>query len=56
MAQALAHRSDGESLSAVIDRQPRRAVVIAASISENQISVALDGSIVNGADLRSQLG
>jgi len=55
MAQALAHRNDGESLSAVIDRQPRRAVVIAASISENQISVALDGSIVNGADLRGQL-
>jgi asparagine synthase (glutamine-hydrolysing) len=57
MADALAHRSEGESLSAVIDRQPRRAVVLAASLSDaaSGISLALDGSILNAADLRAQL-
>ena len=57
MAQALAHRSEGESLSAVIDQQARRAVVMAASVSDSVsgISVALDGALVNGSDLRKQL-
>ena len=57
MAEALAHRSDGEALSAVIDQQPRRAVVMAASVTDDAsgISLALDGAIVNGADLRKEL-
>jgi len=55
MAEALSHRTNGEALSAVIDQQGRRAVVMAASISENDISVALDGAIINAADLRTQL-
>jgi asparagine synthase (glutamine-hydrolysing) len=55
MAEALAHRSDAEALSALIDRQARRAVVMAASISENDISLALDGAIVNAGDLRAEL-
>ena len=57
MAEALAHRSDGEALSAVIDQQSRRAVVMAASVTDDTsgISLALDGAIVNGADLRAQL-
>ncbi|HZE61714.1 MAG TPA: asparagine synthase-related protein [Burkholderiales bacterium] len=57
MAEPLAHRNGAESLSAVIDRQPRRGVVMAASLSDATagISVALDGTLLNGADLRSQL-
>ena len=57
MAEALAHRNDGETLSAVIDRQPRRAVVMAASITDaaSGISLALDGSLVNGSELRREL-
>jgi len=57
MAEALAHRNDGEPLSAVIDRQPRRSVVMAASLSDQGlgISLALDGTIVNAPDLRAQL-
>ena len=58
MMDALAHRSDGEALSAVIDRQPKRALVMAASLSDPDIgiSLALDGAILNAADLRNQLG
>ena len=57
MAEALTHRNDGEALSALIDRQPRRSVVMAASLSDQQlgISLALDGAIVNAPDLRAQL-
>ena len=57
MAEALVHRGDGEALSAIIDRQPRRAVVMAASLTDaaSGISLALDGAIVNAADLRAQL-
>ena len=57
MAEALAHRNDGEALSALIDRQPRRSVVMAASLSDQNlgISLALDGTIVNAPDLRAQL-
>jgi len=57
MMDALAHRSDGEALSAVIDRQPKRALVMAASLSDPDIgiSLALDGAILNAAELRAQL-
>jgi len=57
MADALAHRNDSEALSAVIDRQPRRAVVLAASLSDapSGISLALDGAILNAGELRAQL-
>ncbi|HTM62013.1 MAG TPA: asparagine synthase-related protein [Burkholderiales bacterium] len=57
MAEALAHRSEGEALSAVIDQQARRAVVMAASVTDETsgISLALDGAIINAADLRAQL-
>ena len=59
MAEALAHRNaEGDALSAVIDQQPRRAVVMAASVTDDAsgISLAFDGAIVNAADLRAQLG
>jgi asparagine synthase (glutamine-hydrolysing) len=58
MMEALSHRSEGgEALSAVIDRQPRRAVVLAASLSDptSGISLALDGAILNAGELRAQL-
>ncbi len=57
MVEALSHRNGAEELCAVIDRQPRRAVVLAASFSDevNGLSVAVDGGLVNAADLRSQL-
>ncbi|HYL87277.1 MAG TPA: asparagine synthase (glutamine-hydrolyzing) [Burkholderiales bacterium] len=57
MAEALAHRNDGETLSALIDRQPRRAVVMAASFTDaaSGISLALDGSLLNGGELRKEL-
>lgn len=58
MAQVLSHRSQGESLSAVIDRSPRRSIVLAASLSDpaSRISLSLDGAIVNAATLRDELG
>src|SRR4051812_11015843 len=58
MAEALAHRtSEGETLCALIDRQPRRALVMAASLSDAElgISLALDGPIANAAELRGEL-
>lgn len=57
MAQALAHRTNGETLSAVIDRSPRRSVVLAASLSDaaSRISLSLDGAILNAAELRAEL-
>jgi asparagine synthase (glutamine-hydrolysing) len=57
MVEALSHRNGGEELCAVIDQQPRRAVVLAASFTDevNGLSVALDGPLVNARDLRSQL-
>jgi asparagine synthase (glutamine-hydrolysing) len=58
MLEPLAHRtSEGETLCALIDRHPRRAVVMAASISDAElgISAALDGPIVNAAALRGEL-
>ena len=58
MVEALAHRThEGESVCAVIDRQPRRSLVMAAAISEAElgISAALDGPIVNAAELRAEL-
>jgi asparagine synthase (glutamine-hydrolysing) len=57
MMETLSHRGDGEALSAVIDRQPRRAVVLAASLNDpaSGISLALDGAILNAAELRAGL-
>src|SRR3954471_20183482 len=58
MVEALAHRNGAEeALCAAIDMQPRRAVVLAASFTDeaNGLSVALDGPLVNAAELRSQL-
>lgn len=56
MVDALAHRNS-EELCAVIDQQPRRVVVLAASFADeaNSISVALDGPLVNAAALRAEL-
>jgi asparagine synthase (glutamine-hydrolysing) len=58
MAQALAHRNGEEPLCAVIDRSRRRCVVLAASLNDAaaRISLALDGSILNAAELRAELG
>ena len=58
MVEVLAHRNEGETICAVLDRQPRRTVVLAASLSDTAIgiSLALDGAILNAAELRSQLG
>ena len=58
MAEALAHRgAEGETLCALIDRQPRRSLVMAAALSdaEHGISLALDGPIANAAELRAEL-
>ena len=58
MVEALAHRTaDGETVCAVIDRQPRRSLVMAAATSEAElgISAALDGPIVNAPELRAEL-
>jgi len=56
MAEALAHRNDGE-VSALIDRKPRRSVVLAAGLVDETsgISIALDGAIVNAPELRAAL-
>jgi len=61
MVEAVAHRNNSgngsEALVALIDQQPRRTVVMAASLSEaGGISVALDGAILNAAELRAELG
>lgn len=58
MLEALAHRhGPGESLSALVDRHPRRTVVLGASLVDRAsgVSLALDGSILNAAELREQL-
>ncbi|HSN33717.1 MAG TPA: asparagine synthase (glutamine-hydrolyzing) [Ideonella sp.] len=57
MVDALAARNGGAALSAVIDEQPRRVVVLAASIADaaSGVSLALDGAILNAAELRAQL-
>jgi len=58
MVEALAHRNADEALCAVIDAHPRRTVVMAAALSDPAlgISVALDGAILNAAELRAELG
>ncbi|HEX7052826.1 MAG TPA: asparagine synthase-related protein [Burkholderiales bacterium] len=58
MVEALAHRARGESVSGILDRSPRRTVVLAASLNDpaSRISLALDGAILNAAELRSELG
>jgi asparagine synthase (glutamine-hydrolysing) len=57
MVEALVHRNNGEELCAVIDQQPRLAVVLAAGFTDevNGLSVALDGPLVNAAALRAEL-
>jgi asparagine synthase (glutamine-hydrolysing) len=58
MVEALASRNANASLSAVIDRSPRRTVVLAASLTDpvSRISLSLDGAILNAAELRAELG
>ena len=57
MVEALAHRNGEEALCALIDQQPRRTVVMAASLCDPQgVSVALDGAILNAGELRAELG
>ncbi|HEY5899454.1 MAG TPA: asparagine synthase (glutamine-hydrolyzing) [Burkholderiales bacterium] len=57
MVEALGARNEAQSLSALIDQQPRRAVVLAASIADTAsgVSLAVDGAIVNAGELRAQL-
>jgi asparagine synthase (glutamine-hydrolysing) len=58
MVEALAHRNrEGESLSALLDRNPRRIVVLGASLIDraSNVALALDGTILNAAELRAQL-
>jgi asparagine synthase (glutamine-hydrolysing) len=57
MVEALAHRNAEEPLCALIDREPRRSVVMAGSLCDAElgISLALDGALVNAAQLRAEL-
>ena len=57
MVEALASRSKGENLSGILDRSPRRTVVLAASLADagSRISLSLDGAILNAAELRAEL-
>jgi asparagine synthase (glutamine-hydrolysing) len=56
MMEALPHRNSGD-ISALIDTQPRRAVVLAAEVSDaaSGISLAFDGALLNAAELRAEL-
>jgi asparagine synthase (glutamine-hydrolysing) len=59
MLDALAHRQGAaDTLSALIDRHPRRSVVLGASLidRESGIALALDGSLLEAAALRAELG
>jgi asparagine synthase (glutamine-hydrolysing) len=59
MMDALAHRNGGaDGLSALLDRNARRAVVLGASLVDRAsgIALALDGTILNAAELRTDLG
>jgi len=58
MVDALAHRNAEEPLCALVDREPRRSLVMAASLCDAElgISLALDGALVNAAQLRAELG
>jgi len=57
MVEALSQRNH-EELCAVIDQQARRAVVLAASYSDEAsgLSVALDGPLANAGELKLDLG
>jgi len=58
MLDALAHRTrPGEALSALVDRHPRRNIVLGASLVElaSGVALALDGELLNGAELRGEL-
>lgn len=59
MVDALAHRNGAaDSLSALLDRSARRTVVLGASLVDRPsgVALALDGTILNAAELRAQLG
>src|SRR6185437_8913348 len=47
-----------DSLSALLDRSARRTVVLGASLVDRPsgVALALDGTILNAAELRAQLG
>jgi asparagine synthase (glutamine-hydrolysing) len=58
MAGALAHRTQaGEILSGVVDSDARRQLVLGATLCDEPaaVSLVLDGSIVNAAELRAEL-
>ena len=63
MEETLAHRNrskdggEGENLSGLVDRNPRRSIVLGASLVDRPsgISLALDGTLLNAAELRAQL-
>ncbi len=60
MVEALADRNNARNpfdISAVIDMQPRRSVAMAAELADEEagISLALDGALVNAAELRAAL-
>jgi asparagine synthase (glutamine-hydrolysing) len=59
MAAALAHRAQGnQTLSGIVDTDGRRQVVLGATLRDAAagISLTLDGSIANAAELRAALG
>jgi asparagine synthase (glutamine-hydrolysing) len=59
MLEALAQRNrTDESVSALIDRNARRSVVLGASLVDRAsgVAAALDGTILNAAEVRAQLG
>lgn len=59
MMEALAHRNGAtDSLSALLDRNARRTMVLGASLVDRAsgVALALDGTILNAAELRAQLG
>lgn len=59
MIEALAHRNGAaDGLSALLDRNARRTMVLGASLVDaaSGVALALDGAILNAAQLRAQLG
>src|ERR1051325_4126514 len=58
MLDAPGHRTrPGEALSARVDRPPRRDIVLGASLlaRASGVALALDGELLNGAELRGEL-
>lgn len=58
MVDVLANRNCDAALQGILDRSPRRTVVLAASLTDtaSRISLSLDGAILNAAELRAELG